>query len=145
MTALDLNRISIIGFLVLGACQGEEIVVENEGLVCLKSSEGGDGIHPDLPLLVTVQLDRCLSASCHTERKAECQVTINGDSIEVTSRFSYTHETWRNTCTLDCGQLIAECEAELIDEGIYDAFHGETELGEVPVPYEESAELCFEE
>lgn len=144
-TYQSIVAVFVVLFLVFAACEVEEVKIKNEGKVCIQGSQSVKTIESGSPLLVTVHLDDCLSSSCTTDRKAKCTVAIIGKRVEVTSRFSYTDEIWRNMCSLDCLDLYAECETEsIIDEGNYQVFLGEKTLGDIQIPYK-SFELCFYE
>jgi hypothetical protein len=78
------------------------------------------------PALVTVMMPTCLSSSCSHQPKAECTVTLSGDTLEVTSKGSYVEQG--NVCTTDCGALVAKCTTPSLPAGNYQLRHGKEML-----------------
>jgi hypothetical protein len=83
-------------------------------------------------LVAQVTLPDCLSATCDVAREARCSVTRAGAQLIVESHFAYT-EVDSDSCSYDCGRLIATCESEPLDAGDYQvAFAGEQRAVSVP-------------
>jgi len=118
--------------LLWGGCS-EEVVLDNAGTACLSTSgdwpEGGQDFVADQPLTVVVRFDDCLSSSCDTNRQANCEISMTGDRIVVTSTASYTDEGGAgSSCTTDCVVFETSCETPALAEGDYTLVYGDEEL-----------------
>lgn len=69
----------------------------------------------------------CLSASCDTQRSAECSVETEGNLLRVTSTASYT-ASFSVGCTDDCGTIITQCQSKELPAGEYRIVHGTEEM-----------------
>lgn len=80
----------------------------------------------DAPLELQVVMPRCLSSSCSHDAKASCTATVTGNVIQVTSGGSVREQG--DTCTADCGALVARCVTGPLPAGTYEVRHGATTL-----------------
>ena len=110
---------------------------KDEGRLCLfpAGSTAGTPFGPqteprsypaDGALRLEVLAPTCLSSSCSHDRKAECSVVVTGNTIEVKSVASFREEG--DTCTADCGALVATCSTPPLPAGTYQVRHGATTL-----------------
>jgi hypothetical protein len=115
----------LLGCLALAGCERdwERASAENEGSLCFST--------PDGALEVSIFAD-CLSGSCSRDRQGTCEMTRDGDTITITSAFSW-EEKDHGSCTLDCVSPHATCRLELPPDGTYTVVHGE-ETSQITVP-----------
>jgi hypothetical protein len=122
-----------------GCTPSETVTLESSGKVCMSSESNGrtwvtylgsqmppEQLVVDQPLTFTVAFEPCLSSSCDTNRMAECDVAVEGDTIVVSSTGSF--DRMRGSCTKDCGSLTATCSSPPLPEGRYTVVYG---LGEM--------------
>ena len=127
----------IASLIILGCDSGTTHTFKDEGRLCVYP--GGDRPISPLPngtdpqnygaeqgLDLNVVMPDCLSSSCGLDRQAECTAAVNGSLIDVTSKASYRQQG--NTCTTDCGVLVAKCSVPPLPAGAYTIRHGLTEL-----------------
>jgi len=94
--------------------QWEEVSYVDEGAVCLEA-DGAD-------VRVTVTAPDCLSSSCSRDLGGQCEATVDGSTITVTSTI-----TWEQAvagpnlaCTDDCGLPQVSCTIPGgLDDGEY--------------------------
>lgn len=103
-------------FFFLLACVTTEptiTTITDEGSVCLND----DG-------MVEVTFTGCLSSSCDTLTSATCTATLVDGVIEVHGEAVV--ETVGDTCTADCGMIVATCEMPLVEDpdGVVFSFGG---------------------
>lgn len=112
------------------ACGGEKwepMEVVDQGSTCLVATEA------DALGTVTVYSDECMSSSCDRNEQGSCTATLDGDTITVTSIFSWETATGNVDCTDDCGLLSADCTVGPLAAGSYTLVHGsDTETVTVP-------------
>jgi hypothetical protein len=141
-----LSRAMLVALAVASAgyscAPSETVTLERSGKVCVSSESSGltsvhfywDSQFPpeqlvaDRPLTFTVAFEACLSSSCDTNRTAECEVAVDGDTIVVSSAGSF--DRMRGSCTKDCGSLTATCSSPPLPEGQYTVVYG---LGEMVI------------
>ena len=116
--------------LVAVGCGGKDVVVQNEGRLCVfpASSVGQNGLVgtdrtplqyvAGEPLQLSVVFNVCLSSSCSTNRQASCMVAKSGNTFAVTARGSY-HQDTSGACTDDCGVLNPTCATPPVSEGTF--------------------------
>lgn len=115
------------------ACGGEKWVpmeVVDRGAACLIATEA------DALGTVTVDSGECMSSSCDRDEQGSCTATLDGDTITVTSTFSWETATGKVACTDDCGLLSAECTVGPLAAGTYTLVHG-SDQQTVTVPTED--------
>jgi hypothetical protein len=114
--------------LVLSLACGDDsrrIAYDDQGSTCWGSSNG--------ELTVRVSLPNCLSSSCDTDRAAQCTVLVEANRVLLDSHLAYTRQG-DGDCTLDCGQLAADCVTALPADGTYTVDFGErTNVGTLVV------------
>jgi hypothetical protein len=71
----------------------------------------------DRSATITVMAPACLSSSCSKDAKAQCAAVLDGNVIKVTSTASFRQEG--QTCTTDCGALVARCSTPPLPAGTY--------------------------
>jgi hypothetical protein len=92
------------------------VAYDDQGTLCWRSSNG--------ELTASVSLPDCLSSSCDTDRVAQCTVRLEDARVRVDSHLAYTVQSGGD-CTLDCGQLVANCATALPADGTYPVDFGE--------------------
>ena len=101
------------------ACDpGPDHEVLDAGQVCLTSAEA------DAPLTVTVTLDDCISACVDNEIET-CSITVEGNTLRLTSAFSYDDADENEACIAICNAQQATCSSEALVPGDYVLEHGE--------------------
>jgi hypothetical protein len=139
--------------LALNACADEEEVAVSTTTDIVELNDGGElcmfAQAPFLPgvstvdpemltfdeggrLHITVAMPNCLSQSCEVDREADCSITRDGEALTVQSRLAY-RTVERESCTLECGRLIARCESEPLEAGNY-TVHFDGQSHALPVP-----------
>jgi hypothetical protein len=101
----------------------------NDGIACLSAptiDENGS---------VTVRANVCLSSSCSRNAVSSCEVSLDGDTLTVTSQFDWEENVGEGiACTDDCQDIVAQCgDVGPLAEGSYTLAHGDaSETVEVP-------------
>ena len=91
-------RFPLLSLVLLAACNPvETTVLTNDGVICIDETAGE----------VVVDMQTCLSSSCDTLISSECAVTLDGDTLTVTS--TATIDSQGTTCTDDCGFVVVRC------------------------------------
>jgi hypothetical protein len=139
---ISIRLISIFAMAAAGVAgcssqKSETFTFQNQGELCLfpeAESMGNpvwafDATTPrdylaDQPVNIAVALTGCLSGSCDVDRSASCSVQTEGGDLRVTSEGSY-RATGANSCTSDCGFLIARCVTPVLATGSYTFRHGD--------------------
>lgn len=135
--ARDILATAVLGLLMLGCESASNTVTfKDQGKLCVHPGTGADRnpfatparetYEANRPLDLTVVMPRCLSSSCSHDAKAGCTAVVNGNVIEVTSTGSVREQG--DTCTADCGALVAKCSTTLLAAGTYQIRHGATRL-----------------
>lgn len=70
-------------------------------------------------LKLRVDFKVCLSGSCDKPEEASCQVTRDGNSLNVTAKARWS-KTGQSPCSLDCNMITAECTTEPLPDGNYE-------------------------
>ncbi|MEM6927616.1 MAG: hypothetical protein AAF602_11845 [Myxococcota bacterium] len=120
--------------LLLTACPADEIVeLENVGVACLGSHEGGVAdIDEDAASTIFVTLDSCASG-CASEIETSCTATLDGTTIAVTADASMMLPGGNASCPLVCTFVQAECDTEALPAGTYTLeYAGQSTTLEVP-------------
>lgn len=118
---------------ILGGCwpRSQRILTlfENEGMPCLftgttgyLTSDGGTSseVRANEPLQMRVVFDQCESF-CATIESAECEVSVQGSVLSVTSRARVSMQVGKGmTCPSACLEVFAECSVGLLPEGTYE-------------------------
>ncbi len=110
---------------VLTACLEEpdvddtRVEVEDEGVACLGSFEGGQvSFEAGEAATVYVTLDGCASG-CASGIETECTATASGNTIEVTGSASYDVPSGTVDCPAVCVFVQASCETGPLAAGSY--------------------------
>lgn len=135
----DMSRSLLVALLASSiACvpglDGDWVLQErtDEGQICF------DEVSIETPGTIEIWLDACLSSSCSREATASCTATASGNTITLTSAFSWEENVAPDAmCTEDCNQIMASCELPALPEGTYEVQHGD-DLLSLTVPGEAS-------
>lgn len=136
----------------LSACilpKTEETTFDDEGEACLVRADSQPyedvsvTLTPDDNLSIMVFFPvGCLSSSCSDIERAECEASVDGTTIEVTSSGLLVRDTAPRACTDDCGIMTATCSLPDLQEGTYTIVHGD-ETKEVELPGEPECSGAF--
>jgi len=122
-----------LALLTAGCLFGHDVVIEDEGTVCVNQLSPAT---LDSPLGLIEVSSPCVSA-CATNVSASCEVGVSGDVVTIRSRFAY--DDTDGACIALCGQLQARCDMPTLPPGSYTVRHGDDlttlEAGGAP--------LCF--
>jgi hypothetical protein len=139
---ISIRLVSIFAMAAAGVAgcssqKSETFTFRNQGELCVfpEAETTGDPVRgldattprdypADHPVNIAVALTGCLSGSCDVDRSASCFVQTTGGDLRVTSEGSY-RATGANTCTTDCGVLIARCVTPVLAAGSYTFRHGD--------------------
>ena len=125
--------------LLLTACadveQDGRVVSNDAGTLCMFADEplipglaaedtNPQAIEAGRPLVVTVALDECLSASCDIARQAHCSVDLVGSPLVVRSEL-VDEMGDGGSWTRDCGRLVASCQGAPLAAGAYTVLFGD--------------------
>lgn len=95
----------------------------DEGALCIEAGA--------TDLTVNVDPGECLSSSCSRAFTGACTVTLDGNTITVTSDIAWEQNVAEGAeCTDDCGSTAASCTLATPADGTYTVMFGaeETEL-----------------
>lgn len=100
-----MQRATLLALLLTGCPPSGPAVTEivDDGTFCI--GEFGD---------YSVDFDVCLSSSCDTLVAAECTGELNADGTVLTLTSYARIESEGETCSADCGQVIAVCSLPTI-------------------------------
>lgn len=135
MTIPLITRGIVAGALVLAATACErtvEIDHRDTGRACI-SGEGD-------VRQIDIDFGLCRSSSCEVLLDSSCDVTVEGDTITITSLATIESPKGSATCTADCQSANADCETPPIAPGSYTVVYGELS-DTIEIPADE--ELCL--
>jgi hypothetical protein len=138
-----LSRLSLLLLWLVPGCDDSEhwqkTVFDDEAALCLHSliptldldASGAMQLESGDRLKLYVESSECFSGSCTRNEVARCEVTLEGNELVASSHFEW--EVKGGECTLDCGQLFAECETPPLPAGSHTLRHGKASMSlEVP-------------
>lgn len=114
-------------------CQQEavhDVALADQGALCIRGEaepaiwSEHQRIDAGERVVVTVELDRCLSSSCDVDRVASCVVERQGKTLRVHSYLGYATLD-DAACSRDCGRLVAKCQSEPLGTGVYEVALGD--------------------
>ena len=76
----------------------------------------------DEPIIVITQ-EGCLSACAH-DKVATCEITVEGDTLQVTSQMSWDPANGNVDCIAVCEVLSAQCKSPPLAAGEYEIHYG---------------------
>lgn len=103
------------------ACGGvwEQQERSNEGVACLEAPIA------DAQGTVYVVVTECLSSSCDRDEQGSCSASLDGDTITVTSGFTWETALSGVACNDDCNYPQADCTIGPLAAGTYTLVHGD--------------------
>jgi hypothetical protein len=97
---------------------------QNEGQVCFEPVTGDDGTKL---MLVSVQLDQCLSSVCTRRQQMSCEALLKGRELVIKSSFRWEASTDEELdCTGDCAPPVATCAMPVLEPDEYSVHHERT-------------------
>lgn len=101
-----------------GCDAGPDHEVIDAGEVCLTSAEA------DAPLTLRVTLEDCISA-CVDNEVETCSIVVDGNTLKLTSEFSYDEADEDEVCIAVCNAQQATCSSASLPAGDYVLEHGD--------------------
>src|SRR4051812_40422025 len=104
---------------------GEYFRFQKQGEICAfpEGTDPGNAFLPSTTVTfqanqtasIRVMAPTCLSSSCSKDARADCAVQLDGNVLAVTSTATFRREG--ETCTDDCGALVARCTTPVLPAG----------------------------
>jgi hypothetical protein len=119
----------VVGAVFVLGCSsddGQRREIVNTGALCPLSDSTET-------LSLTVVFPGCLSTSCDRVVSAECNISVSGTRIEITSR-GVSESSGAELCTSDCRTMKTTCQSDgPLSPGEYSVVHGDDE-GSLSLP-----------